>query len=92
MSAEIVIKYCTIWNYEPKAVSLAEKLLGLKEDIKSLTLMPGGKGAFEVVLNGKLLYSKLQTGEFPDFNAIYKSVQSQSWTSTFRPAVLTILP
>jgi len=38
--------------------------------------MPSGRGAFEVVVNGNLLYSKLQTGEFPDFNAIFKSVKS----------------
>ncbi len=38
--------------------------------------MPSGRGAFEVVVNGNLLYSKLQTGEFPDFNAIVKAVKA----------------
>jgi selT/selW/selH-like putative selenoprotein len=40
--------------------------------------MPAGRGAFEVVVNGKTLYSKLETGDFPDFNAIFKAVQSMS--------------
>jgi selenoprotein W-related protein len=38
--------------------------------------MPSGRGAFEVIVNGKTLYSKLETGDFPDFNAIFKAVQS----------------
>jgi selenoprotein W-related protein len=38
--------------------------------------MPAGRGAFEVVVNGKTLYSKLRTGDFPDFDAILKAVKS----------------
>jgi selenoprotein W-related protein len=30
--------------------------------IKSITLIPSRGGAFEVTLNGKLIYSKLQNG------------------------------
>ncbi len=50
--------------------------MALKENIKSLSLIPSGRGAFEVVVNGKLLHSKLQTGDFPDFNAIVHAVQA----------------
>jgi selenoprotein W-related protein len=38
--------------------------------------MPSGRGAFEVVVNGNTIYSKLQTGDFPDFDAILKAVKS----------------
>jgi len=41
-------------------------LLRLKQDIKSLTLVPSGGGAFEVTVNGEKLHSKLSTGEFPN--------------------------
>ena len=34
--------------------------------MKSLTLVPAGGGCFELEADGVLLYSKLQTGEFPD--------------------------
>ncbi|MGH9689989.1 MAG: Rdx family protein [Candidatus Acidiferrales bacterium] len=54
---------------------MAENLLALKENIKSLSLTPSGRGAFKVIVNGKTLYSKLQTGDFPDFNAIFKAVK-----------------
>jgi selenoprotein W-related protein len=37
-----------------------------KQKIKSLTLIPAGGGCFELVLDGDLVYSKLETGQFPD--------------------------
>jgi selenoprotein W-related protein len=33
-----------------------------------------GGGCFEVSLGGKLIYSKLQTGEFPDEDAVVKEI------------------
>jgi selenoprotein W-related protein len=43
-------------------VSLAEELLKeFEHTIDRLTLVPGEGGCFEVVVNGELLYSKLQT-------------------------------
>ena len=40
-----------------------------------MKLVPSGGGAFEISVNGKKIYSKLQTGEFPDFDAILQSVK-----------------
>src|SRR5204862_6633976 len=77
MNPEIIIEYCTARNYEPKAVSLAEKILALKQRIGALKLVPSGGGAFEISDNGKKIYSKLQTGEFPDSDAILKTVKSK---------------
>ncbi|MCH8045689.1 MAG: Rdx family protein [Planctomycetes bacterium] len=37
-----------------------------KQKIDSLELIPASGGAFELSVNGKLIYSKLETGEFPD--------------------------
>jgi selenoprotein W-related protein len=62
----VELKYCSMWNYEPQAVSLTAKLLNTyKQKIKSLTLIPSGGGCFELTVNGQLLYSKLKTGNFP---------------------------
>ncbi len=41
-----------------------------KQRIGGLTLVPAGGGAFELSANGELLYSKLQTGSFPDEQSI----------------------
>jgi selenoprotein W-related protein len=46
---------------------LTSKLLNaLKQKISGYRLIPTGGGAFELSVNGELLYSKLKTGEFPD--------------------------
>jgi selenoprotein W-related protein len=46
---------------------LTTKLLTTyKQKIKDLKLIPTGGGAFEISLNGDLIYSKLKTGTFPD--------------------------
>ncbi|MCC6420437.1 MAG: Rdx family protein [Gemmataceae bacterium] len=41
-------------------------LTAYKQQIKNLTLIPTGGGAFELSLDGNLVYSKLDTGQFPD--------------------------
>ena len=63
----VELKYCSMWNYEPQAVSSTGKLLKeFKQRIKDLKLIPGGGGCFELSVDGDLIYSKLQTGTFPD--------------------------
>jgi len=52
--------------------------LRLKEAIKSLTLIPSGGGAFEVIVNGEKIHSKLATGQFPEPETILKAVRSRS--------------
>ena len=61
----------------PKAVSLADKILSMhKNGVSSVTLVPSQGGAFEVIVDGKEIYSKLQTGQFPDEMQIVNSVMS----------------
>jgi selenoprotein W-related protein len=54
---------------------LAAQILELGERIKSLTLIPSNGGAFEIRANGHLLHSKLQSGDWPDFDAIVKAIK-----------------
>ncbi len=35
------------------------------DKFSALKLIPGEGGCFEVTLNGELIYSKLETGDFP---------------------------
>jgi len=54
---------------------LASQLLTTyKQKIQSLELVPSGGGCFELSANGDLIYSKLQTGEFPDENQLVEEV------------------
>ena len=45
-----------------------------KQRITGLKLIPSAGGVFEVIVDGELIYSKKQTGEFPDFDAIEREV------------------
>ncbi len=38
----------------------------LKQKVAGLELEPSTGGCFELTVDGKLVYSKLDTGEFPD--------------------------
>ena len=43
----------------------AHLLTELKQKIKSLELEPAGGGCFEVTVDGRRIWSKLETGSFP---------------------------
>ena len=74
---EVRIEYCTSWNYEPRAASLAD---ALKEkygaEVAKVDLIAGSGGAFEVSLNGTLLYSKLETGQFPTTEQVAAAIDA----------------
>jgi selenoprotein W-related protein len=54
---------------------LAAKILELGDRIASLTLNPSGGGAFEIRANGKLIHSKLESGDWPDFDAVVSAIK-----------------
>ena len=41
-------------------------LTTFKQKVSRLKLVPAGGGCFELTANGELVYSKLETGQFPD--------------------------
>ena len=43
-----------------------ELLKHYQKNISELKLVPSGGGAFEVSVNGKLIFSKLEEGRFPE--------------------------
>jgi selenoprotein W-related protein len=54
---------------------LTAKLLPrYKRAISRYVLIPSKGGCFELMVNGKRLYSKLETGEFPDEEALIAKV------------------
>ncbi|TYS00419.1 SelT/SelW/SelH family protein [Rossellomorea vietnamensis] len=40
-------------------------------------MIPSSGGAFEVTVNGKRLYSKLESGIFPDADEIIKQIENE---------------
>lgn len=62
----------------PRAASLAKKLLDKhKNKIGEVVVVPSGGGAFEVSVDGQKVYSKLETGRFPDEKALIKELGSK---------------
>jgi len=60
----IRIEYCVVWNYEPRALR-ARDLLVERYGIE-VELVSGARASFEIIADGKTLYSKLATHRFPD--------------------------
>ena len=54
---------------------MVDLLSTFEPDIESLTLIPSVGGRFEVKVNGRLLYSKLQTGRHADKGEVVELVR-----------------
>ena len=55
---------------------MTDKLItDLKSRITRLVLIPSTGGRFEVSIDGSQIYSKLQTGRFPDYQEIRKHIK-----------------
>lgn len=66
-----------MWNYAPKAASFAEEIIThFRRDIDKLELIPGSGGIFEVTVNGDKIYSKDDTGVFPDTDEIIQIMEA----------------
>jgi selenoprotein W-related protein len=52
----------------------AKILPRFKQKIQSYRLVPSKGGCFELTVGGRKLYSKLQTGQFPDEDALVEDV------------------
>jgi selenoprotein W-related protein len=48
----------------------------VKRAIRQLVLIPSKGGCFEITVGGKLVYSKLQTGRFPDEDEILNALDA----------------
>jgi selenoprotein W-related protein len=55
----------------------SQLLSAYKQRISELKLIPASGGAFELKINGELIYSKLQTGKFPEESWVLEAVGSR---------------
>jgi selenoprotein W-related protein len=57
---------------------LADKLLGkYRNQVAEVALVPSSGGAFEVSAGGEMVYSKLETGRFPDERALLNEMDGK---------------
>ena len=72
---KIKIKYCTKWNYLPKAAGLVAEI---KEEFNiNPELVPGANGIFDVTLNGELIFSKNELKRFPKDKEVNKTINEK---------------
>ena len=64
---KIHIEFCEKWNYHPDFDRVSKKIKKIVPNAKvhGNTQSPRS-GAFEVTIDGKLVYSKFKTGDFPN--------------------------
>ena len=73
---QMFITYCGTCNYRPIAASLA-RAVEAETGIKPGLVHSSDIGAFEVRLNDELIFSKIETGRFPDFTKIIDVVKGK---------------
>lgn len=72
----ISIEYCVPWNYVSRAVGAAQDLMAnYQHVIEELTFIMGVKGAFEVKVDGELVYSKKQLDRHAEEGEVLKLFQ-----------------
>jgi len=60
------------------AVGLTAKIAdALKQNMTELTLAPFGDGRFEVLVDDEKIYSKLDTGDFPDDETLVAKIRKR---------------
>lgn len=70
---KIEIYYCSVWNYKPTAASLAEEL---RDELNTeAKLIPGKRGIFDVVVDGKTVFSKFNTSRFPSSGEVANKIK-----------------
>ncbi|HSR01186.1 MAG TPA: SelT/SelW/SelH family protein [Methylophilaceae bacterium] len=74
----VSITYCTQCRWMLRAAWLAQELLTtFEEDLKSVSLIPGTGGIFEVHLNDVLLFSRKQAERFPESKELKQLIRDQ---------------
>lgn len=53
-----------------------ELLSAYRKDVSNLKLVPSGGGCFEVSVNGKVLFSKLKEGRFPEPKELKRLIEA----------------
>ena len=74
----VSITYCSQCRWLLRAAWLAQELLTtFEEDLKSVNLIPGTGGIFEVHLNDVLLFSRKQAERFPESKELKQLIRDQ---------------
>jgi selenoprotein W-related protein len=72
----VEILYCTQCRWMLRAAWMAQELLTtFEQEIGSVALTPGTGGVFEITINGNPVWSRKETGRFPDIKELKQLVR-----------------
>lgn len=72
----VEIKYCVRCGWLPRSAWMAQELLGtFGEALGGVTLLPSSGGIFEVRADGELVWSRGETGRFPEIKELKRAVR-----------------
>lgn len=77
-AARIEIEYCRQCRFLLRAAWLAQELLTTFEaELGQVALVPGQGGAFEVRLNGEVIFARSAEGRFPESKELKQLVRDR---------------
>ncbi|XP_075971648.1 migration and invasion enhancer 1 [Anticarsia gemmatalis] len=74
---KVNVEYCGVCDYGGHCLALGQTIKKMTPDAEVLC-KKGRQGSFEVQVNDKLVYSKLQTMALPDFDEVAQVVNNVS--------------
>jgi selenoprotein W-related protein len=76
VNSRVEIHFCTQCRWLTRAAWMAQELLmTFDEELDELALRPGSGGVFEVVADGKLVWSRKAEGRFPEITELKQRVR-----------------
>jgi selenoprotein W-related protein len=74
----IAITYCTQCNWMLRSAWMAQELLStFSLELKSVALVPGTGGIFEIHFDGELVWERKRDGGFPDSRVLKQMVRDR---------------
>lgn len=74
----VTITYCTGCNWLLRSAWMAQELLStFQNDLGEVALRPGTGGAFEITLNGTVIWERKRDGGFPDIKVLKQMVRDR---------------
>ena len=75
---EVGIRYCTQCRWLLRAAWMAQELLTtFEQELAGVTLSPDTGGVFEVTVNGRLVWSRKESGRFPEMKELKQMIRDR---------------
>jgi selenoprotein W-related protein len=72
----VAITYCRQCNWLMRSAWMAQELLStFSEELGAVTLIPSTGGAFQIEVNGEIVWERKRDGGFPDVKALKQRVR-----------------